>query len=176
MLFRSDLWTGTTTSEFTLAGARVKVRVACDAERDLLAVRIESPLVAGKRLGVRLAIPRGYDPNVKNNPALDWSAPDSHTTRILAQNASLTVVEHLRDEARYLVSLLGSGPLDARWVGQHEFRLGVAEGEVLEFVVGFSPTTAHALPAAEAVFKSSAAAWAQFWQAGGAVEIGRAHV
>jgi hypothetical protein len=166
-----DLWAGTTTSEFQLDGAKVKVRVACDPERDILAVRIESPLVAGKRLGVRVAIPRGHNLKVKNNPALDWSEPESHTTKILAQNQTLTVFEHLRDESRFLGSILSSGPIDAKWNGEHEFRLGVAEGEVMEFTIGFSPGMMRAMPAAEAVFAASAAGWERLWSSGGAIDF-----
>ena len=70
-----------------------------------LAIRIESPLVTGNRLGVRIAVPRGHDIKVKNNPALDWSLPDSHTTSIVAQNERLMMFEHVRDEARYFGSV-----------------------------------------------------------------------
>jgi hypothetical protein len=166
-----DLWAGRTTSAFRLAEANVRVTVACDPVRNALAIRVESPLVAGGRLGVRLSVPRGYDSAVKNNRALDWSQPATHTTMIRAQNARLLVFEHERDEARYFGSVLGSGPLDARWNGLHDFRLSVGDGEVLEFVVGFVPEGANPLPNAEAVRAASAAAWAGFWRSGGAIDF-----
>lgn len=166
-----DLWSGTTTSEFQLEGAKVKVVVACDPARDLLAVRIESPLVTAGRLGVRLAMPRGHDIKTKNNPALDWSEPDSHSTRILAQNEQLVVFDHVRDESRYFGSARGSGPMTAQWNGMHEIRLSVTSGEVLEFTTGFVLGGANPMPAAEAVFKASREMWEKLWQSGGAIDF-----
>jgi hypothetical protein len=54
-----DLWSGVVTSSYSLAGTPTKVTVAMHPARDILAVRIESALVANGRLGVRVALPRG---------------------------------------------------------------------------------------------------------------------
>ena len=166
-----DLWSGTVTSEFTLAGAKVKVVVACDPVRDALAVRIESPLVAAGRLGARLGMPRGHDLGTKNNPALDWSLPDSHRTTILAHRERLVMFEHERDDARYFGSVLGTTPLNVWWNDAHEIRLSVLEGEVLEFAIAFVPAGANPVPEAGAIFKASAAVWEKFWQNGGAIDF-----
>ena len=166
-----DLWTGTLTSEFVLGGVKVKTVVACDPVRDALAIRIESPLVAAGRLGVRIAMPRGHDIKTKNNPALDWSQPDSHTTKLLAQNERLVMFEHVRDESRYIASVLGSGALNARWNGGHLIRIGAAEGEVLEFAIRFVPSGVNPVPGAGDIFQASEQAWPKFWQSGGAVDF-----
>jgi hypothetical protein len=71
-----DLWSGTVISRYAVDGRPVTVVVACDPGRDAIAVRIASPLVAAGKLGVRLALPRGHELKVKNNPGLDWSQPD----------------------------------------------------------------------------------------------------
>ena len=76
-----DLWSGVLTSRYTLEGQPVTVTTVAHPHLDAVAVRIESALVANRRLGVRLAFPRGHDLSRKNTPALDWSRPESHTSR-----------------------------------------------------------------------------------------------
>ena len=166
-----DLWSGKLTSEYQLEGAKVKTVVACDPARDLLVVRIESPLVAAGRLGVRIAMPRGHDIKTKNNPALDWSLPESHRTSILAQKERLVMFEHARGDSRYYGSIRGTPPLFAEWNGAHEIRVSAAEGDVLEFTIEFVPARPRAMPEASAVFKASETLWEQFWQSGGAIDF-----
>ncbi len=166
-----DLWSGTVTSRFSIEGRVVKVVVACAPDRDTLAVRIESPLVAAGKLGVRLALPRGHDIKIKNNPALDWSAPESHTTRIVAPSDQGLTLEHIRDEAHYFATVAATASLKTEAKGAHAFRLSVARGEVLEFTVGFAAPGAPAAVGAPEVFSQSAAHWAKFWQAGGAIDF-----
>ena len=171
-----DLWTGTVTSRYTLDGAPVKVSVACDSARDELAVRIESPLVKDGRLGVRLMLPRGHDIKTKNNPALDWSQPESHTTRVVAQNERRLTLEHTRDVSHYSVAAWSNAPLQIGQAGPHSFRLGATAGEVLEFAVAFAPEpelTVAIAPkgTATAIRTASAAHWEQFWSSGGAVDF-----
>ena len=87
-----DLWTGIVTSRFKLEGTAVVVTTACHPQRDTIAVRIESPLVASGRLAVRLAFPRGHDPDVKNTPGLDWTRPEAHRTSLELPNLILREV------------------------------------------------------------------------------------
>src|ERR1035438_3029627 len=61
-----DLWMGLLTSTFSIDGFPVKVTVASHPTRDLLAVRVESPLVGSGKLGIRIALPRGHDIRTKN--------------------------------------------------------------------------------------------------------------
>ena len=166
-----DLWSGMVTSRYSLSGAPVKVTVACDPGQDALAVRIESPLVAGGRLAVRLALPRGHDIKTKNNPALDWSLPESHTTRIVAQTDRLLILEHTRDASRYGVALKADAPVQIKQTGAHAFRIGAAQGEVLEFTIAFAPEAAPVSAEAAQVRAKSAAHWEKFWQSGGAIDF-----
>ena len=73
------------TSRFKLGGTTVSIETACDPESDTIGVRIISPLIKQGRLRVRLGFPRGYDMTVKNTPALDWSNPEAHESRVIEQ-------------------------------------------------------------------------------------------
>lgn len=166
-----DLWTGTLTSRYTLEGQPVTVTVAAAPDRDALAVRIESPLVGAGRLGVRLAIPRGHDLAIKNNPPLDWSQPESHTTKVLNQSERGFALEHVRDDTRYFAALRASAAVSITANGPHVFRVASKEGAVLEFVLGYAPQPLHELPVARDILAASAAHWPKFWQSGGAIDF-----
>ncbi len=171
-----DLWTGTLTSAFRLDGRAVRVVTAVDPARDVLAVRIESPLLAEGMLAVRLALPRGHDLRTKNNPALDFSEPESHTTRELVRDGHQLLLEHRRDDAVYHLCLHSPRHLTFTEEGPHAFRFrpDPTRDGVMEFTLTLSQTApALASPRALAgeVFASSAAHWPQFWQAGGAIDL-----
>ncbi|HEY0947013.1 MAG TPA: hypothetical protein VGD81_17155 [Opitutaceae bacterium] len=167
-----DLWRGAVTSRYTLAGTPVEVVTAAHPDLDLVAVRITSSLVGDGRLGVRLAFPRGHDLKTKNNPPLDWSEPESHTTRVAAETAHQFALERSRDDFRYRVGLAWSGRAQATPAGAHAYRLRPYSGDTLEFVLAFArdalPPT---LPDFAATLAASARHWAAFWQRGAAIDF-----
>jgi len=166
-----DLWTGVLTSRYTLDGATVKVTTAAHPTRDILAVKIESPLVGSGKLALRLALPRGHDIKVKNNPALDWTSPESHTTKVVTQSERPLALEHTRDDARHFATRAGAGPLKIEAAGPHAFRIAAKQGNVLEFTVAFGPAAPAAAPTAEQVRWASSAHWPKFWISGGAIDF-----
>lgn len=159
-----DLWRGIVTSRFKLRGTPVQVETACDPTRDALAVRVTSELVSTGKLRVRVAFPRGHDMAVKNTPGLDWSHPESHTSKLL--NPS-TVEREVLDAKYYFTSSL---PLES--AGEHVFQVVAAPGKAtLEFVAQFSPNAAKLERTADDVFAASAAHWKEFWTQSAAVDF-----
>lgn len=69
-----DLWTGVVTSRFELEGTPVTVITACHPTQDTVGVKVESPLVAAKRLSVFFACP-GNNPLQFANFVGDWTSP-----------------------------------------------------------------------------------------------------
>jgi hypothetical protein len=166
-----DLWSGELRSEFRLDGERVTVITVVDPRRDVLGVRIESALLTQGRLGVRLALPRGHDIRVKNNPPLDWTTPGSHTSRVVAQDRQHLTVEHRRDAARYVVALASTQALEIEPRGPHGFRLAAAAGDALELTLAFSPVEPVTPATFAATRAASAAYWPAFWQSGAAIDF-----
>jgi hypothetical protein len=166
-----DLWTGLVTSTFSLDGKSVAVTVAAHPKRDALAVRIQSALIDEGKLGVRLSLPRGHEIKTKLNPALDWSLPESHTTRIAAQDDHSLALEHIRDDSRYFSTLTAAIPLTTRRNGPHEFTVGAAAGDVLEFTIAFDKDAPAPVPEAADVRAASRTHWPEFWQSGGAIDF-----
>ena len=166
-----DLWTGILTSAFSIDGASVKVTVAAHPTRDLLAVRVESPLLGSGKLRIRFALPMGHDIKTKNNPALDWTQPDSHTTRILSQTDRTLLLEHARDGTRYYAAISSADPLRIDAPSAHEFRLGARSGDLLEFTAAFGAVKPESAPTAEQVRSDSRVHWEKFWSKGGAIDF-----
>jgi hypothetical protein len=166
-----DLWSGVLTSRYTIDGQPVSVTTAASPAQDTLAVRIASPLLAGGKLAVRLALPRGYVIAVKANPPLDWSQPESHSTRVTAQDQRMLALEHVRDGARYAAVLKAASPIVVARPAPHEFQVAPASGGELDFTLSYSASGAVAAAGAAEVIAQSAQHWRAFWQGGAAVDF-----
>ncbi len=163
-----DLWIGLLSSRFEVDAQRVNVLTVCHPKHDLLAVRIESPLLERERLKVSLAFPYG---NADWRNAADWDHPDRHTTRlrIIGHRADLT---RILDADRYHVRVAWSAAGKMRAQSQHEYEIHRQDGQPLEIAFAFSPTEiAGPLPDFQAVRTAAAQYWQQFWTSGGAIDF-----
>lgn len=162
-----DLWHGALRSAFHLDHQPVRVTTACHPERDIVAFRVESPLLRAGRLGVRLAFPYGSEDWKR---AADWRSPDAHASEDAREGEGVTVRRRL-DADDYACRLRWSG--DAEWArrGAHEFTLRATGGDAWWCVVGFSQADEAPLPTADEVFNAAATHWSTFWQRGGAIDL-----
>jgi hypothetical protein len=113
-----------------------------------------------------LAFPRGHDPQVKNTPAFDWSAPESHRSELI----DATTVERTVGSTRYQVetsSRLEPGK------EPHVFRIvGDDRGRKLECSIRFSrEKISSSVPHFDQVVRSSAEKWSAFWTRAAAVDL-----
>ncbi|WP_211923238.1 hypothetical protein [Duganella radicis] len=166
-----DMWKGVLTSRYTIDGQPVSVITAVSPQRDTLAVRIQSPLLASGKLKVQLALPRGYDMSVKYNPPLDWSQPASHITRITARGAHVLALEHRRDTARYAAAVQSAQAMSVSQSAPHTFRLAPRHGAALDFTLSYAAASLGAAPDAAQVIAHSAAHWQAFWRSGAAIDF-----
>ncbi|WP_348217387.1 glycoside hydrolase N-terminal domain-containing protein [Luteolibacter sp.] len=168
-----DLWRGILTSQYEIEGKSVKVTTVCDPNADVVAVRIESEAVGTGKLKVKLAFPRGHDPATKNTPALDWSQPETHETRIAGQSGRAARLERNVSGTRYGVGVAWSHEAGFRQAGLHQFELTGASGNTLEFTVGFYQEKAGStdLPGFQSVVDASTKHWEKFWREGAAVDF-----
>lgn len=165
-----DLWSGLLESRFVFQGKPVFVRTCFHPELDLLAVRIESPLLATGGVKVLFAFPYG-SPDVS---MADWSKPDQHSTRLTKTGPLRANLERSLDAARYHVTVSWPGEASFEQTAPHEYLLSCTAGSTLEFVCLFSsrPLSGELPTVAETAGKS-AAHWQRFWTKGGAVDLGR---
>lgn len=164
-----DLWSGVITSRYEIEGQPVLVETLCHPDRDIVAVRIESPLVAAGRLAVELAFPYG-SPGVSG---ADWTKPGAHQTTLTRRSPQRADFARRLDADNYMVALSWTTPAELKSEKPHTFVLSPSSKErVLEFVCAFSPGTISAeLPNFAEGKAASAEHWAKFWSTGGAIEL-----
>jgi hypothetical protein len=174
-----DLWRGVLTSRFEIEGKPVQVTTVCHPQYDMVAVRIESEQVANGKLGAKLAFPRGHDPATKNTPALDWSQPETHETRIGETLDDRVRLYRQIGNTVYRTIVVWKNPAGFAEVKPHEFRLipaarkaGPGAG-VLEFRVLFGQEVDPALsvPTVGETVGASAKQWEGFWRNSAAVDF-----
>lgn len=163
-----NLWTGMLESSFRYASEIVKVWTVCHPELDLLAVRVESNLLADKRLSVKIAFPYG---STSWDTAADWTRPEKHTTRhqITGQNCNF---ERNLDEDKYFASLTWQGDATLTPGEAHHYLLDAYGQNSLVFVIRFSPNpTRETTPTFSETSLAAAKHWENFWKMGAAVDF-----
>ncbi|MGV7207528.1 hypothetical protein ACLB1G_06705 [Oxalobacteraceae bacterium A2-2] len=168
---RLDMWRGRLDSRVQLLGQPVSVSSAVSPDSDTLALRIRSPLLASGRIAVRIALPYGYKMGDHHNPPLDWSHPEAHQTRVLAQGGQSLLVEHSRDAARYAMALSSPAALSIAHPETHVFEITPESGDTLELAISFARDGSPKPADARTVFEASAAHWERFWRSGAAVDF-----
>ncbi len=171
-----DLWSGQLSSSFELEGQPVTVRTLVHPEIDMIALRIESPLIKSKRLGLKLDFPYakctwGYSPN-------DWDHPERHTTA--AQRVGDTRVnfvrtmdgdEYARDDYQCAVDFPAGVSLQEK--GTHRYVLMPHEpSDVFECTVAFAPASIPTrLPSFADTQAATAKHWENYWSSGAFVDL-----
>ena len=164
-----DLWSGLLESRFEFEGQPVYVRTGCHPALDLVAVRIESPLLTEDRLRVLLAFPYA-SPGMS---MADWNRPERHRTTLARPAKNRAECARKLDATEYAVSLQWNDHTELTQRAEHEFLLSARTGRTLEVICGFSPTSsAEKLPDCSQTQSASEDHWRQFWSSGGAIDLG----
>lgn len=163
-----NLWTGLLSSRFESDGWPVSVRTVCHPARDILAVKVTSPLLEKGRLSVSLAFPYG---STGWRSSADFSSPNRHETLSQIDNGKAEFVRTL-DSDRYYVKLLSPTKGRIKAVSQHEYRISQPSGNALEIVFAFSSEkTAEAMPDFDKVKLTAENHWQDFWSNGAAIDF-----
>ena len=166
-----DLWRGVITSHYSLAGSQVTVVTTCHPTLDMLAVQVNSPLVANNRLAVQIAFPYG---NATDRSGADWNAADRHSTSVEDGNR-IALFQRTLDKDHYEVLLGWDAEATLRQSAKHTYVLQPAVGsERFSFVCQFAPhVTTRAPEKFQTTLASATAHWRQFWSTGGAIDLSR---
>ncbi|ROQ21597.1 hypothetical protein EDC38_2223 [Marinimicrobium koreense] len=166
---RLDMWRGQLHSEFRLGGEPVSVITAVHPERDQVAARIRSPLLAEDRVALTLAFP--YGSLSWGKQTADWSQPERHSTLVYEQGSQHVLLRRQLDGDRYFVRLSWEGEASLAQTDRHEFRLSTDQPE-LAFTIHYSSTEPEGeQPDTELTLAASAEHWPAFWQSGGAIDF-----
>lgn len=163
-----NLWDGLLDSYFEFEGLPVHVQTCCHPELDLIAARVESPLLVDGRLRVRLAFPYA-SPDMS---MADWSRPERHVTTFSCPAKNCADFVRKLDTTEYAVRLQWNGDTELARRAEHEFLLGIKNGHTLEFTCHFSPKPfPKKLPGVAQTQSAAEKHWLQFWNEGGAIEL-----
>jgi hypothetical protein len=107
-----NLWKGEVESHFEYQGVHVHVTTVCHPQKDAVSVRVESPLLKNKKIGIALAFPY---PVVIQKPQGRSHAPfagnflkeDGHATVVEAGTDQISVSRVMDDEGMYHVFVTG---------------------------------------------------------------------
>jgi hypothetical protein len=172
-----DLWTGVATSKFKFRGEPVTVTTVAHPARDAIAIRIESPLVASRKLGVavRFSYPRG-----EWGPAVDdFTKPAAHQSEWSSPGEGRLWCERLLDQTRYAVELDADASAEWAELGPHSRRVvwpgEVAGNLVVDFERGWLALASNGSSRERVTIRqareASAAHWRNFWSTGGALDL-----
>jgi hypothetical protein len=163
-----DLWSGLLESRFEFENQPVHVRTCCHPEWDLVAVHMESPLLAKRQVQLLLAFPYA-------SPAMsmaDWDHPERHTTTLTRPARNRADFARKLDATDYIVSSQWDDQAELTQRAKHEFLLSAKTSRTLEFTCCFSPkSSAEKLPDYSETQSASEKYWQQFWSDGGAIDL-----
>lgn len=168
-----DLWAGLQTSKYKIDGQDVTVETCVHPELDMVAVRIESSLVANGELEVILDF--AY-PGLKNDAWVgDFSRKAGHATTALNSRDQRIDLKRTVDSAVYHVNLAAAKGcvIRALTVEKENFcKVSAGGANVLEFICAFSvqPLPSR-LPSFEKTKTACVAHWKDFWRHGGAIDL-----
>jgi hypothetical protein len=163
-----DLWSGALESHFEFEGRQVHVKTVCHPERDLIAIRLESPHLATGRIGVSLAFPYA---SAEWGRTYDWNSPDRHQTNVVKRETRADL-ERILDATRYWVSVGWSPGSSFAAAGAHRFEIFAPGRPELELLVAFAPIQiSDSLPQFQEVQSSASNHWQHFWSDSGALEL-----
>ncbi|MFU8852060.1 hypothetical protein ACNAW0_13925 [Micromonospora sp. SL1-18] len=171
---RLDLWSGTLHSRFVLEGVPVTVETVCHPESDVVAVRVDSPLVAASRLSVFIDFPYATAGSKFSAPFVGvWDRPDAHETQLRLRGSHRADITHHLDATTYHASLVWQEPAQLAHdaTRPHRYVLDGRGARRLEVAFGFSPDEPHPAPPAPAVSAVAAEWWPRFWHSGGAIDL-----
>jgi protein-glucosylgalactosylhydroxylysine glucosidase len=165
-----DLWSGLLTSCFEVENKPVMVQTCCHPDLDMIAVRIESPLLNTGQLSVIFQFPYG-SPDIF---AADWGKPDLHKTTLISKAKNRADFHRTLDADQYYVALAWSKGCTLKQAQQHMYILYPGDGNTLEFVCAFSPkSVAPKLPTVTRTQSICKAHWKDFWTQGGAIDLSK---
>ena len=167
-----DLWSGVQTSKYQIDGQDVTVETCVHPQLDLVAVRIESPLVASGDLQVVLEF--AYPNLDKGGPWVgDFNRSVGHATTIIGRKPQCLDLKRTVDSTIYYVSLAGAagcsiGETEAK---SHAYQASARGVKVLAFACGFAPKPLAAMPSFDETRRACALHWETFWKHGGAMDL-----
>jgi hypothetical protein len=167
-----NMWTGEIDSRFKLEGTPVEVITLAGLDRDMIAMRVHSPLIGEGRLHIRVRFP--YPTGTFTDAGDNWGQEDRHMSAVVDSASGNALLSHSLDNTRYFLRCAWSGAGFLRQTRPNYFVLVPSGKDDLSFTCHFLPfSDLPALPSLsfDEARAASAAGWKDFWMKGGAVDL-----
>lgn len=165
-----DMWTGAIKSYFTVEGIPVQVITYGHQQQDAIAAKVSSPLIAQKRLQIRIRLP--YPNGDWGDRGNDWQNDNQHSSSIISKTANTATISHTLDTTSYYISTLWKGTASVTQKQPHYYLVKPTKGSSFELSVRFNKEKKTA-PAASftSTEQNSKQYLAAFWKSGGAIDF-----
>lgn len=165
-----NLWKGEIHSSFKVLGSRVEVFTYCHSGKDVIGVKVVSPLVRKGLLKIKLHLP--YPTGGHVDSGCDWTKPDSHKS-ILTGGGNQAIVEHRLDSTCYIIRFNWSNKASMREKAPHYFVLEPKGREdTIAFSCGFYADKSEiSQPGFQEISENSSSEWKNYWMKGGMVDF-----
>ena len=171
------LWDGEIESSFRADGEMVEVTTSVHPQKDALFARVKSNLLKDQRatISLRFSYPTGKHADDAN----DWTKPEKHQSKIIAQNDHSAVIERTLDATSYYVTLTWAGNATLQECDRHHFELTTTD-DVLTFSAEYSqsnpshqntPSTPISPFDYASYHKATQKFWHDWWQSGAIVDF-----
>lgn len=164
---RLDMWEGIATSRFSYLGKRAKVRTACSPREDMIAIDIESELMATGNMGIEIRLP--YPTGKHSDNASDYMREEGHESGIEIKG-NTCVIRHQIDTTTYYVSVKWEGKASASQTGAHTYCIMPERGERHMAIKCLFGEKEREVAECD-VERESARWWKEYWTKGGAVDF-----
>ena len=165
------LWDGEIESSFRADGEMVEVTTSVHPQKDALFARVKSNLLKDQRatISLRFSYPTGKHADDAN----DWTKPEKHQSKIIAQNDHSAVIERTLDATSYYVTLTWAGNATLQECDRHHFELTTTDDE-LTFSAEYSqsnPSHQNSPFDYTGYHKATQKFWHDWWQSGAIVDF-----
>ncbi|OCX51688.1 hypothetical protein BEL04_16865 [Mucilaginibacter sp. PPCGB 2223] len=170
-----NMWRGEIVSNFTVEGVPVKVLTYCHQQKDVIAVKVSSPLLSEGRLKIRLKFP--FPTNEFADMGVDYHHPEKHRSEIeYTDNHNANVIHQLDSEVYETHFKWDDKAIMQKGKASHEFILSPGkEATTFQFSCMFKqryPIKKLLIePGFSETQSNSIAEWPKFWMRGGAVDL-----
>ena len=166
-----DLWTGKIESTYEIEGVPVRVELFAHQEKDGIAAKITSPLIAKGRLKMNMKFPYGKECHVC--PGYDWENEEKHQSDIVFEKENQAVIHRVLDNDEYFVDVDWETKGVFANIKPHNFTLtpDISE-ETLSFSLQFTSRKSN-----DDSFtfndteQNSINEWEKFWLSGAAIDF-----
>ena len=163
-----NLWHGEISSSYKADGRKVNVTTVGLPDRDAVAWRVSTPLLASHQAQVSIRLP--YPTGKHADDAADWSRTDRHSSRMLLSQpeSKYAIIEHRIDTTCYYIYIRWEGDATLTESAPHTFLLST-DADELVFEAEYLSRESHQTRQTAAPFrfgdaqKAAQKFWHKFW-------------